>query len=128
MKFSEAVYEYSSIKKTRRYRRICCRSFKARARAALLILLATAMVMMLTQTLFYRIELTRQNDTNVTLQRQFDELCEENRHLKIEYESLKDLAEIEKTAVNELGMKNIAQKTAEIIHTDAQDRAQIVGG
>lgn len=91
-------------------------------------MLAAAMVVLLTQTLLYRIELTRQNDTNVTLQRQFDGLCEENRHLKIEYESMKDLTEIENTAVNELGMKNIAQKTAEIIHTDAQDRAQIVGG
>lgn len=128
MKFSEAVYEYGSIKKIRRYRKQRCRSFKDRVRAAMLILLAAAMVVLLTQTLLYRIELTRQNDTNVTLQRQLDGLCEENRHLKIEYESMQDLTEIENTAVKELGMKNIAQKTAEIIHTDAQDRAQIVGG
>ena len=120
-------YEYSGVNKTPAKRKpVKPRSFRAFISGFLTLLLTAAIVLMLIKTLFIRIELTRQNDINVSLERELSELKEENRRLSIRYESLIDLTELEDYAKNELGMKKPDISQIKKIDTETQDKSIIL--
>ena len=56
-----------------------------------------------------------------------DSLQEDNRRLRIEYESKIDLDEIEDYAKNVLGMQKPGQSRIKKINTDTQDKAIVLG-
>ncbi len=127
MKNVDTAYEYGKKSRTVRGK---CRGYPPIARrtfsAALLLILALTAAVLSIELLMYRVALTEQNDMNVMLKEELEELNDENRHLAIEYEQMIDLGELEEYAKNELGMCTAAQKQAEIIKTETQDKAQIV--
>ena len=77
--------------------------------------------------LLVRIELAEQSDVNVGLKQELDSLQEDNRRLRIEYESKIDLDEIEDYAKNVLGMQKPGQSRIKKINTDTQDKAIVLG-
>lgn len=55
--------------------------------------------------IYIRIELARENDTIIELNREISDITERNRRLRIEYESGISLSELEAFAKDTLGMK-----------------------
>jgi hypothetical protein len=62
----------------------------------------------------------------VTLQARLEELTEEERKLKISYEDVFDVNEVEAYATNVLGMTKLGQDQITTISSDNQDKAVIV--
>ncbi len=62
----------------------------------------------------------------VSLQQRMDQLTEEERKLKITYEDIFDVNEVEAYATNVLGMTKPQQNQIAAISTDNQDKAVIV--
>ena len=92
----------------------------------MLTLLALVSAVMLMLSLFARVRLTELNDENVAYRQEAEELLEENRRLRIEYEFAQDLDELEKEAKSRLGMQSSLQRRPEEIDTPAEDKAMII--
>ncbi len=92
----------------------------------MLALLAFVSAVMLMLSLFARVRLTELNDENVAYRQEAEELLEENRRLRIEYEFAQDLDELEKEAKSRLGMQSSLQRRPEKIDTPTEDKAMII--
>lgn len=125
MKNASSEYDYSLVKQKTEKRQVSSDKFRLDVAIVLTALLAAAVACLMVKTLFVRIELTEQNDINVELESQLSTLDEENRRLKIEYESHIDLAELEKEAENELGMQKPDGSQIRKIDTDTKDKVLI---
>lgn len=80
-------------------------AFRRRVGAVLAVLCALMAALLLCAGILLRAELTAQNDRLNELRAELSEAREESTRLRIEYESLFDLAELEEYAKNVLGMK-----------------------
>lgn len=123
----EIEYEYSSIKKAKPQQKPKKkRSFTKAISLLLLTLVSVAVVILLVKGLFIRIELTKQNDINIELEKKLSQLSENNRRLRIRYESAIDLDELEEYAKNELGMQKPSMTQIQKIDTETQDKAIVL--
>ncbi|MCR4771431.1 MAG: septum formation initiator family protein [Oscillospiraceae bacterium] len=84
---------------------------------------AAALVMVL----FSYIRLNAVSHESVRLQREIEQLQEENKRLRISYESAFKLEEVEKYAVSELGMVKAETGQVMYINNSQADRAAILG-
>ena len=124
---SEIEYEYSKIitpKPVAAKNRIDIREAITVCLICAMSLIAAGLMI---KGLFVRIELAEQSDVNVGLKQELGSLQEENRRLRIEYESKIDLDEIEDYAKNVLGMQKPGQSRIKKINTDTQDKAIVLG-
>lgn len=122
----EYQYEYSKIStKTpvKRKRRKSMRDFIAACLAAIMSLAAAGLMV---KGLFVRIELAEQSDKIIAAKQELSRIEEENRRLRIEYETKIDLDEIEDYAKNILGMQRAGESRTEKIDTDTQDKAIVI--
>ena len=125
--FSEIEYEYSKIitpKPVAAKNRI---DIKEAITVCLICAMSLIAVGLMIKGLLVRIELAEQSDVNVGLKQELDSLQEDNRSLRIEYESKIDLDEIEDYAKNVLGMQKPGQSRIKKINTDTQDKAIVLG-
>lgn len=90
--------------------------FRRRVGAVLAVICAAMAALLLCAGILLRAELTAQNDRLNELRAELSEARETNIRLRIEYESLFDLAELEEYAKNILGMKSPDSK--QIIKTE----------
>lgn len=124
MKSSGCEYQYGSKRKKR------SEPSEKKLRGAMppmmLALLALVSAVMLLLSLFARVRLTELNDENVAYRQEAEELQEENRRLRIEYEFAQELDELEKEAKSRLGMQSSLQRRSEEIDTPTEDKAMII--
>ena len=73
-----------------------------------------------------RIELIKAVDENAELKRSLSELKTENVRLRIEYESLIDLPQLEEYAKNELGMQKAVYGEKKPLLVETHDKAVII--
>lgn len=90
---------------------------------ALAVLMTAALIIL---GLLVRVKLTEQNNENVALKKELDALEDENTRLRIRYESLFDVSEIEEYAEDVLGMKRADSGYYEMIDTPVHDKAVII--
>ena len=125
--FSEIEYEYSknfTPKPVAAKNRI---DIKEAITVCLICAMSLIAVGLMIKGLLVRIELAEQSDVNVGLKQELDSLQEDNRRLRIEFESKIDLDEIEDYAKNVLGMQKPGQSRIKKINTDTQDKAIVLG-
>lgn len=94
--------------------------------SVLMTALAIAGAVMLVMSIFLRVELTEVNNKNVELRQELEQLTEENRRMRIEYEFAQNLDEIEKDAKGRLGMQSSLQRRTEAIDTHPEDKAYVI--
>ena len=75
-----------------------------------------------------RVGLVSLSGESVELEARLSELEEEQARLRISYESAFNLAEIERYAMDTLGMRKPNASQVEYIDTSAPDRAVVIGG
>lgn len=90
--------------------------FRRRAGAVLTVLCAVMAALMLCAQVLLRAQLTERNDRLNELEDELSQAQEINTRLKIEYESLFELEELEEYAKNVLGMKK--PDSGQIIKTE----------
>lgn len=73
-----------------------------------------------------KIELTKAIDKNAELKQDLHELAGENVRLRLEYESLIDLPELEEYAKTEMGMQKPGYTLEAEIHVEKHDKAIII--
>ena len=112
---SEYQYEYSKISTKSPVKRKRRKSMRGLIAAWLMV-----------KGLFVRIELAEQSDKITAAKKELSRIEEENRRLRIEYESKIDLDEIEDYAKNILGMQRAGESRTEKIDTDTQDKAIVI--
>ena len=124
MKSSGCEYQYGSKRKKRS--EPSEKKLRGAMPPVMLTVLALVSAVMLMLSLFARVRLTELNDENVAYRREAEELQEENRRLRIEYEFAQDLDELEKEAKSRLGMQSSLQRQPEKIDTPTEDKAMII--
>ena len=124
MKSSGCEYQYGSKRKKRSEPPE--KKLRGAMPPVMLTVLALVSAVMLMLSLFARVRLTELNDENVAYRREAEELQEENRRLRIEYEFAQDLDELEKEAKSRLGMQSSLQRRPEKIDTPTEDKAMII--
>ena len=124
MKSSGCEYQYGSKRKKRS--EPSEKKLRGAMPPVMLTVLALVSAVMLMLSLFARVRLTELNDENVAYRREAEELQEENRRLRIEYEFAQDLDELEKEAKSRLGMQSSLQRRPEKIDTPTEDKAMII--
>lgn len=124
MKSSSCEYQYGSKRKKRSEPPE--KKLRGAMPPVMLTVLALVSAVMLMLSLFARVRLTELNDENVAYRREAEELQEENRRLRIEYEFAQDLDELEKEAKSRLGMQSSLQRRPEKIDTPTEDKAMII--
>ncbi len=124
MKSSGCEYQYGSKRKKRS--EPSEKKLRGAMPPVMLTVLALVSAVMLMLSLFARVRLTELNDENVAYRQEAEELLEENRRLRIEYEFAQDLDELEKEAKSRLGMQSSLQRRPEEIDTPAEDKAMII--
>lgn len=124
MKSSGCEYQYGSKRKKRS--ELSEKKLRGAMPPVMLTVLALVSAVMLMLSLFARVRLTELNDENVAYRQEAEELLEENRRLRIEYEFAQDLDELEKEAKSRLGMQSSLQRRSEEIDTPAEDKAMII--
>ena len=124
MKSSGCEYQYGS--KRKKSSEPSEKKLRGAMPPVMLTLLALVSAVMLMLSLFARVRLTELNDENVAYRREAEELQEENRRLRIEYEFAQDLDELEKEAKSRLGMQSSLQRRPEKIDTPTEDKAMII--
>ena len=124
MKSSGCEYQYGSKRKKRS--EPSEKKLRGAMPPVMLTMLALVSAVMLLLSLFARVRLTELNDENVAYRREAEELLEENRRLRIEYEFAQELDELEKEAKSRLGMQSSLQRRPEEIDTPAEDKAMII--
>ena len=124
MKSSGCEYQYGSKRKKRS--ELSEKKLRGAMPPVMLTVLALVSAVMLMLSLFARVRLTELNDENVAYRQEAEELLEENRRLRIEYEFAQDLDELEKEAKSRLGMQSSLQRRPEEIDTPTEDKAMII--
>ena len=124
MKSSGCEYQYGSKRKKRS--EPSEKKLRGAMPPVMLTVLALVSAVMLMLSLFARVRLTELNDENVAYRQEAEELQEENRRLRIEYEFAQELDELEKEAKSRLGMQSSLQRRPEEIDTPAEDKAMII--
>lgn len=124
MKSSGCEYQYGSKRKKRS--EPSEKKLRGAMPPVMLTVLALVSAVMLMLSLFARVRLTELNDENVAYRQEAEELLEENRRLRIEYEFAQDLDELEKEAKSRLGMQSSLQRRPEEIDTPTEDKAMII--
>ena len=124
MKSSGCEYQYGSKRKKRS--EPSEKKLRGAMPPVMLTVLALVSAVMLMLSLFARVRLTELNDENVAYRREAEELLEENRRLRIEYEFAQELDELEKEAKSRLGMQSSLQRRPEEIDTPTEDKAMII--
>ncbi len=124
MKSSGCEYQYGSKRKKRS--EPSEKKLRGAMPPVMLTVLALVSAVMLMLSLFARVQLTELNDENVAYRREAEELLEENRRLRIEYEFAQELDELEKEAKSRLGMQSSLQRRPEEIDTPTEDKAMII--
>ena len=94
--------------------------------ACLAAIMSLAAAGLMVKGLFVRIELAEQSDKIIAAKQELSRIEEENRRLRIEYETKIDIDEIEDYAKNILGMQRAGESRTEIIDTDTQDKAIVI--
>lgn len=122
----EYQYEYSKISTPKPVEKRKRKSIKGFIATCLICVMSLAAAGLMIKALFVRIELAEQSDVNVALKQELSRIEEENRRLRIEYESKIDLDEIEDYAKNELGMQRAGERRIEKIDTNTQDKAIVI--
>ncbi len=123
MKSSGCEYQYGSKRKKRSVP--SCKGLRGAMPPVMLALLALVSAVMLMLSLFVRVQLTEINDKNVAYRKEAEELLEENRRLRIEYEFAQDLDKLESDAKSRLGMQSPLQRRPEKIDTPTEDKVII---
>ncbi len=124
MKSSGCEYQYGSKRKKRS--EPSEKKLRGAMPPVMLTVLALVSAVMLMLSLFARVRLTELNDENVAYRQEAEELLEENRRLRIEYEFAQELDELEKEAKSRLGMQSSLQRRPEEIDTPTEDKAMII--
>ena len=124
---SEIEYEYSKIVTPKQRKAPKRRILRDTITVGLLCVMSLAAVGLVIKGLMIRIELAEQSDLGVDLKQQLESLREDNRRLRIRYESSIDLDELENYAKNALGMQNAGKSRIIKIDTDTQDKATVLG-
>lgn len=122
----EYQYEYSKIctqTPTKRKRR---KSIRGLIAVLIICIMSLAAAGLMVKGLFVRIELAQQSDKITAAKKELSQIEEENRRLRIEYETKIDLDEIEDYAKNILGMQRAGESRTEKIDTDTQDKAIVI--
>lgn len=122
----EYQYEYSKLSTqtpTKRKRR---KSIRGLIAVCLIVVMSLASAGLMVKELFVRIELAQQSDKITAAKKELSQIEEENRRLRIEYETKIDLDEIEDYAKNILGMQRAGESRTEKIDTDTQDKAIVI--
>ena len=122
----EYQYEYSKISTKTPVKRKRRRSMRGLIAACLAAIMSLAAAGLMVKGLFVRIELAEQSDKIIAAKQELSRIEEENRRLRIEYETKIDLDEIEEYAKNILGMQRAGESRTEIIDTDTQDKAIVI--
>lgn len=123
---SEYQYEYSKISTKSPVKRKRRKSMRDLIAACLVVVMSLAAAGLMVKGLFVRIELAEQSDKITAAKKELSRIEEENRRLRIEYESKIDLDEIEDYAKNILGMQRADESRTEKIDTDTQDKAIVI--
>lgn len=119
-------YEYSKIVPHKRAKARNKLDIKGAITPLLLCVMSLAAAVLVVKGLMIRIELAEQSDLSVSLRQQLDSSQEENRRLRIRYESGIDLDELEDYAKNELGMQRPDKSRIKKIDTETQDKAIVL--
>lgn len=123
---SEFQYEYSKISTPTPVEHRKRRSIRGLIATLIICVMSLAAAGLMIKGLFVRIELAEQSDKITAAKQELSQIEEENRRLRIEYESQIDLDEIEDYAKNILGMQRAGESRAEKIDTDTQDKAIVI--
>jgi len=123
---SEYQYEYSKISTPTPVKRKQRKSIRGLIAAFLIVVMSLAAAGLMVKGLFVRIELAEQSDKITATKKELSRIEEENRRLRIEYETKIDLDEIEDYAKNILGMQRAGESRTEKIDTDTQDKAIVI--
>lgn len=123
---SEYQYEYSKKSTKSPVKRKQRKSIRGLIAVFLIVVMSLAAAGLMVKGLFVRIELAEQSDKITAAKKELSRIEEENRRLRIEYESKIDLDEIEDYAKNILGMQRAGESRTEKIDTDTQDKAIVI--
>lgn len=123
---SEYQYEYSKISTKSPVKLKQRKSIRGLIAVFLIVVMSLAAAGLMVKGLFVRIELAEQSDKITAAKKELSRIEEENRRLRIEYESKIDLDEIEDYAKNILGMQRAGESRTEKIDTDTQDKAIVI--
>lgn len=123
---SEFQYEYSKISTSAPVKHRKRRSIKGLIATLMICAMSLAAAGLMIKGLFVRIELAEQSDKITAAKQELRRIEEENRRLRIEYETKIDLDEIEDYAKNILGMQRAGESRTEKIDTDTQDKAILI--
>lgn len=122
----EYQYEYSKLSTPTPVKRKQRKSIRGFIAVCLIVIMSLAAAGLMVKGLFVRIELAEQSDKITAAKQELSRIEEENRRLRIEYESKIDLNEIEDYAKNILGMQRAGESRTEKIDTDTQDKAIVI--
>lgn len=122
----EYQYEYSKISTPTPVKRKQRKSIRELIAVFLIVVMSLASAGLMVKGLFVRIELAEQSDKITAAKKELSRIEEENRRLRIEYETKIDLDEIEDYAKNILGMQRAGESRTEKIDTDTQDKAIVI--
>lgn len=123
---SEYQYEYSKISTPMPVKRKQRKSIRGLIAVFLIVVMSLTAAGLMVKGLFVRIELAEQSDKITAAKKELSRIEEENRRLRIEYETKIDLDEIEDYAKNILGMQRAGESRTEKIDTDTQDKAIVI--
>lgn len=122
----EYQYEYSKISTPTPVKRKQRKSIRELIAVFLIVVMSLAAAGLMVKGLFVRIELAEQSDKITAAKKELSRIEEENRRLRIEYETKIDLDDIEDYAKNILGMQRAGESRTEKIDTDTQDKAIVI--
>lgn len=122
----EYQYEYSKLSTPTPIKRKRRKSIRGLIAVCLIVVMSLASAGLMVKGLFVRIELAQQSDKITAAKKELSQIEEENRRLRIEYETKIDLNEIEDYAKNILGMQRAGESRTEKIDTDTQDKAIVI--
>ncbi len=73
------------------------------------------------------VELTELSADKQVLEKEISELTQQNDRLKVTYEQTFNMSEVERYAINVLGMTKLSEKETSVIRLDKADKAEILG-
>lgn len=121
----EYQYEYSKISTKTPVKRKRRKSMRGLIAACLAAIMSLAAAGLMVKGLFIRIELAEQSDKIIAAKQELSRIEEENRRLRIEYETKIDLDEIEDYAKTFLAC-SVRREPDRKIDTDTQDKAIVI--
>lgn len=122
----EYRYEYSKLSTPKPVKRKRRKSIRGLIAVCLIVAMSAASAGLMIKGLFVRIELAEQSDKIAAAKQELSQIKEENRRLRIEYETKTELDEIEDYAKNILGMQRGGESRTEKIDTETQDKAIVI--